>query len=196
MAQSSKKSGKGESKGEPKGESKGETRTRPGVSRLTTPSDLGDNAVNAVSEAVNGLLADAFALYMKTKNYHWHISGPHFRDYHELLDEHATEILATTDPLAERVRKLGGTTLRSVGHISRLTSLQDDDRDFVAPREMLEQLLADNRAMVEAMRDAHDICDEANDVATASLLEEYIDATEKRIWFLFETTREAEPTGH
>lgn len=196
MAQSSKKSGKGENKSESRGGQKREGKSAAASSRLATPSDLGDNAVRSVCEAVNGLLADAFALYMKTKNYHWHISGPHFRDYHELLDEHAAQILATTDPLAERVRKLGGRTLRSVGHISRLARIADDDREFVAPREMLEQLLADNRAMAEAMRDAHEVCDDANDVATASLLEEYIDDTEKRIWFLFETTREAEPTGH
>lgn len=164
--------------------------------RLDTPTDLGDNEVKSVAEAVNGLLADAFALYMKTKNYHWHISGPHFRDYHEMLDEQAAEILATTDPLAERVRKIGATTLRSIGHIARLSDIEDDDREVVPPREMLRELMADNKAMAEAMRDAHEICDDANDVATASLLEEYIDATEKRVWFLFEATREAESTGH
>lgn len=164
--------------------------------RLVTPTDLGDNETKAVAEAVNGLLADAFALYLKTKNYHWHISGPNFRDYHEMLDEHATEILATTDPLAERVRKIGRTTLRSIGHIAREANIEDDDREVVPPRDMLLQLLADNKAMAQAMREAHEVCDEAKDVATASLLEEYIDATEKRIWFLFEATREAEKTGH
>ena len=164
--------------------------------RLVTPTDLGDNETKAVAEAVNGLLADAFALYLKTKNYHWHISGPNFRDYHEMLDEQSAEILATTDPLAERVRKIGRTTLRSIGHIAREANIEDDDREVVPPRDMLLQLLADNKAMAQAMREAHEVCDEAKDVATASLLEEYIDATEKRIWFLYEATREAEKTGH
>ncbi len=163
---------------------------------LTTPSDLRGNDVASVTQAVNALLADAFALYMKTKNYHWHISGPHFRDYHKLLDHHAAQILATTDPLAERVRKLGGATLRSLGHIARLARIEDDDRDFVTPHNMLQQLMADNKAMAQALRDAHEICEQARDVATASLLESYIDETEKRIWFLFETTREAEQTKH
>ncbi|HEY8579566.1 MAG TPA: DNA starvation/stationary phase protection protein [Beijerinckiaceae bacterium] len=166
------------------------------AARLDTPTDLGDNETKAVAEAVNGLLADAFALYLKTKNYHWHISGPNFRDYHEMLDEQAAEILATTDPLAERVRKIGQTTLRSIGQISKITNIEDDDRDVVPPRDMLLQLLGDNKAMAHAMREAHEVCDEAGDVATASLLEEYIDATEKRIWFLFEATRAAEQTGH
>lgn len=173
--------------------------TRPpheSAARLETPTDLGRNDVKSVEEALNSVLADSFALYMKTKNYHWHVSGPNFRDYHELLDEHAAQILAATDPLAERVRKLGGRTLRSIGHIARLAQIKDDDREFVGPREMLEQLASDNRIALEGLRNAHGICDDANDVATASLLENYIDETEKRIWFLFEITRPAEPSGH
>ena len=166
------------------------------AARLETPTDLGHNDVMLVEAAINSVLADSFALYMKTKNYHWHISGPNFRDYHEVLDEQSAQILAATDPLAERVRKIGGRTLHSIGHIARLAQIKDDDRVFVAPREMLEQLLADNRTALEGMRNAHEICDNANDVATASLLENYIDDTEKRIWFLFEITRTAEATGH
>lgn len=156
---------------------------------LDTPSDLTEKNRKKVAEAVNGLVADAFTLYIKTKNFHWHMSGPHFRDYHLLLDEQAAQILPTIDPLAERVRKMGYDTLRSVGHIAKLQSLKDNDEDFVDAQDMLKELIEDNRKMAKSMRDAHKLCDDADDVATASLLEEYIDATERRTWFLFETTR-------
>ena len=163
---------------------------------LDTPSDLSPDAVNKISAALNTLLADAFALYLKTKNFHWHISGPHFRDYHLMLDEQAAEIFETTDPLAERVRKIGGTTLRSIGDIAKHQSLEDNDEDFVGPTEMLRELMADNKAVAAAMRKAHKIADGHEDVATASLLETYIDATEKRTWFLFEASRKADGSGH
>ena len=145
---------------------------------------------------LNGLLADAFALYLKTKNFHWHVSGPHFRDYHLLLDEQAEQIFATTDELAERVRKIGGITLRSIGDIARHQSLKDNDEPFVAPDDMLRELMADNKAMAAAMRKAHELCDEHGDVGTASLLETFIDATERRTWFLFEASREPDASGH
>ena len=163
---------------------------------LDTPTDLSKNAVAALTKSINGLLADAFALYLKTKNFHWHMSGPHFRDYHLLLDEHSDQIFATTDQLAERVRKLGGKTLRSIGDIGRTQRLRDNDADFVSPREMLLELLRDNKAMAQAMREAHQLCDEHEDVATASILEVYIDETERRTWFLFEASRDADDTGH
>ncbi len=166
------------------------------VADLSTPTDLDKREVKQVAEALNGLVAGAFALYLKTKNFHWHMSGPNFRDYHLLLDEHATQIFATLDPLAERVRKLGEKTVRSVGEVHRLSSIKDNDADFVPPGEMIKELLADNRAVVEAMRKAHKLCDDADDVGTASLLEVYIDETERRIWFLFETARAADRTGH
>ncbi|MGB9368128.1 MAG: DNA starvation/stationary phase protection protein [Xanthobacteraceae bacterium] len=163
---------------------------------LDTPTDLDDKAVAEISKALNGILADAFALYLKTKNFHWHISGPHFRDYHLMLDEHADAIFATTDPLAERVRKLSGTTLRSIGHISQLQSIKDNDDQFVGPNEMLRELMNDNKAVAAAMRKAHEVCDKHDDVASASLLENYIDETERRTWFLFEASRKADATGH
>ena len=163
---------------------------------LDTPTDLPSNAVAALSGSINKLLADAFALYVKTKNFHWHMSGPHFRDYHLLLDEQADQIFATTDPLAERVRKLGGKTLRSISDISRHQTLKDNDEEFVSPRDMLLELVADNKAMAHALREAHDLCDEHEDVATASLLEMYIDDTERRTWFLFEASRDADMSGH
>jgi starvation-inducible DNA-binding protein len=166
------------------------------ASNLDTPTDLDESAVKEISGALNGILADAFALYLKTKNFHWHISGPHFRDYHLMLDEHADAIFATTDPLAERVRKISGTTLRSIGHISKLQSLKDNDEEFVGPNEMLLELMNDNKAVAAAMRKAHEICDKHEDVASASLLENYIDETEKRTWFLFEASRKADATGH
>jgi starvation-inducible DNA-binding protein len=172
-----------------------EPRHKP-ASALDTPTDLSDVAVRDISKALNGLLADAFALYLKTKNFHWHVSGPHFRDYHLLLDEQAEQIFATTDELAERVRKIGGVTLRSIGDISKHQSIKDNDEDFVPPREMLRELLADNKTVAQAMREAHDLCDKHEDVATASLLEVWIDQTERRTWFLFEASRNAEPTGH
>lgn len=163
---------------------------------LDTPSDLETKATKGIADALNGLIADAFALYVKTKNFHWHMSGPHFRDYHLLLDEQSDQIFATIDPLSERVRKIGQTTLRSVGHVSRLTQIKDNDADFVAPLAMLDELAADNKSVAAAMRKAHELCDDAKDVATASLLENYIDETERRTWFLFEASRGADSTGH
>jgi len=157
---------------------------------LKTPSDL-SNATQDIAGAMNACLADTFALYFKTKNFHWHVSGPHFRDYHLLFDEQAAEILAATDDMAERVRKVGGTTLRSIGHVGRLQRLLDNDADFVAPEDMLAELREDNRQMVASLREAHGLCDEAGDVATASLIENWIDAAERRVWFLFEASRRA-----
>jgi starvation-inducible DNA-binding protein len=159
---------------------------------LQTPTDLSANATRDVAAGLNLLLADAFALYMKTKNFHWHMSGPHFRDYHLLLDEQADQIFAMTDPLAERVRKLGGTTLRSVGHIGRLQRVLDNDAEYVTPLDMLAELRDDNKQMAAAMREAHGVCDESGDVASASLMEVWIDETERRTWFLFETCRRGE----
>ena len=159
---------------------------------LRTPTGLGDEARRDIAGALNALLADFFALYMKTKNFHWHVSGPHFRDYHLLLDEQADQIYATTDPIAERVRKLGGTTVRSIGHIARLQRVADNDADFVTPLDMLAELREDNARLTERMRETHDVCDEHGDVATASLLEVWIDEAERRAWFLFETTRSTE----
>lgn len=160
---------------------------------LGTPSDLGADAVRDISGALNALLADMFALYLKTKNFHWHVSGPHFRDFHLLLDEQADQIFATTDPIAERVRKIGGTTIRSIGQVAAQKRLLDNDSDFVTPLDMLAELREDNRQLTSAMRRTHALCDEYNDVATASLLEVWIDESERRTWFLFEATRRAEP---
>jgi starvation-inducible DNA-binding protein len=156
---------------------------------LSTPTDLGEAAIRDISGALNGLLADVFALYLKTKNFHWHMSGPHFRDYHLLLDEHGDQIFAMTDPIAERVRKLGGTTLRSIGHIGRMQRIADNDADYVEPEDMLAELRDDNLSLTSSMREVHDTCDEHGDVATASLLEVWIDETERRTWFLYEATR-------
>ncbi len=163
---------------------------------LKTPSDLGDNATAQIAAEINKLVADAFALYVKTKNFHWHMTGPHFRDYHLLLDKQADQIFATTDPLAERVRKLGQKTLHSIGEINQVTRVTNNDADFVSPLDMLKELVADNKAMAANMRKAHEVCDDNKDVATASLLENYIDETERRTWFLFEATRDADATGH
>jgi starvation-inducible DNA-binding protein len=164
---------------------------------LDTPTDLDSAAVEAVSEALNGLLADSYALYLKTKNFHWHASGPHFRDYHLLFDEQAADILGATDDMAERVRKIGGTTLRSIGHIAKLQSVvEDNDADFVPPAMMLKELMDDNKKVAAAMRKAHDVCDDHEDIATASLIENWIDQTEKRTWFLFEAARSASNDGH
>ena len=160
------------------------------VKPLDTPSDLEEKGREKVAESLNRLVADSFALYIKTKNYHWHMSGRHFRDYHLLLDEHADQIFATIDPLAERVRKIGANTIRSVAHIAQLQRVKDNDEDFVSAPDMLKDLLAENKKMAKNMRDAHQICDDAEDVASASLLEVYIDETERRTWFLFETTRD------
>jgi starvation-inducible DNA-binding protein len=159
---------------------------------LATPTDLKPNAVRDLAGALNILLADMFGLYVKTKNFHWHVSGPHFRDYHLLLDEQSEQIFATTDAIAERVRKIGGTTLRSIGHIGRLQRVEDNDADFVTPRDMLAELRDDNKELAARMRETHDLCDEHGDVATASLLEVWIDEAERRTWFLFEATRTAE----
>jgi len=159
---------------------------------LATPTDLKPNAVRDLAGALNILLADMFGLYVKTKNFHWHVSGPHFRDYHLLLDEQGEQIFATTDAIAERVRKIGGTTLRSIGHIGRLQRVEDNDADFVTPRDMLAELRDDNKELTARMRETHDLCDEHGDVATASLLEVWIDEAERRTWFLFEATRAAE----
>src|SRR3989440_674541 len=156
---------------------------------LATPTDLGSNATRDVSAALNGLLADVFALYLKTKNFHWHMSGPHFRDYHLLLDEQADQIYAMTDPIAERVRKLGGNTLRSIGHIARTQRVLDNDADYVEPIDMLAELREDNKTLAARFREAHNVCDEHRDVATASLIEVWIDETERRSWFLFEASR-------
>ena len=156
---------------------------------LRTPTLLGRENVENITAELNVFLADVFALYLKTKNFHWHVSGPHFRDYHLLLDEQGDQIFAMTDDIAERVRKLGGTTIRSIGHIARLTKVADNDADFVDPADMLGELREDNQALVARMIEIHDLCNEANDVATASLLETWIDETQRRVWFLFETTR-------
>src|SRR6267378_4683345 len=156
---------------------------------LETPTELGSNGVRDISVALNSLLADMFALYVKTKNFHWHMSGRHFRDYHLLLDEQAEQIFATTDALAERVRKIGGRTLRSIGHIERLQRVLDNDADFVTPLDMLAELRDDNKQLVAHLRETHGLCDGYGDVASASLLENWIDEVERRIWFLFEATR-------
>src|SRR5579872_394846 len=159
---------------------------------LATPTDLKPNAVRDLAGALNILLADMFALYLKTKNFHWHISGPHFRDYHLMLDEHGDQIFATTDAIAERVRKIGGLTLRSIAHIARLQRVSDNDAEYVTPGDMLAELRNDNRQLAANLRETHGLCDEQGDVATASLLEVWIDEAERRAWFLFETTRPAE----
>src|SRR5437867_6133962 len=156
---------------------------------LKTPTNLGTDATRDISGALNLLLADLFALYLKTKNFHWHVSGPHFRDYHLLLDEQADQIYAITDPVAERVRKLGGTTLRSIGQISRLQRVMDNDADYVTPLDMLAELREDNQRLASSMREAHAVCEEHGDVATASLIEVWIDEAERRVWFLYETGR-------
>src|SRR6266704_3521117 len=156
---------------------------------LETRTDLSHAAVKDISGAMNDILADVFALYVKTKNFHWHMSGPHFRDYHLLLDEHADQLFAMTDPIAERVRKIGGLTLRSISHISRTQRVLDNDAEYVEPLDMLAELADDNKTLAARLREAHNVCDENRDVATASLIEVWIDETERRTWFLFETTR-------
>jgi starvation-inducible DNA-binding protein len=157
---------------------------------LDTPTDLPNEAVEKVSTALNTLLADAFALYLKTKNFHWHVSGRHFHDYHLMLDEQSDAIFATTDQLAERVRKIGGTTLKSISQVSKLQTIKDNNEDYVPPREMLRELMEDNKHIAAAMRKARNLADEHGDVATASILETFIDETERRTWFLFEATRQ------
>ena len=157
---------------------------------LDTPTDLSNEAVKDISAALNPLVADAFALYLKTKNFHWHVSGRHFRDYHLMLDEHADAIFGSIDEIAERVRKIGGTTLRSIGHVAKLQTIEDNDDAYVPPREMLRELMEDNKKMTANMRDAREVADKHNDSATTSILENFIDATERRTWFLFEASRE------
>ncbi|MDQ6922950.1 MAG: DNA starvation/stationary phase protection protein [Pseudomonadota bacterium] len=163
---------------------------------LVTPTDLTKAATKDIVGAMNPILADAFSLYLKTKNFHWHMSGPHFRDYHLLFDEQADQIYAMIDPIAERVRKLGGTTLRSIGHIARLQRILDNDAEYVEPSDMLAELREDNKTLTARLREAHNVCDEHRDIATASLIEVWIDETERRTWFLFEASREGDATGH
>ena len=162
---------------------------------LTVPTDLTRSAVKDIAGAMNAILADVFALYLKTKNFHWHMSGPHFRDYHLLLDEHSDQLYAMTDPIAERIRKLGGLTIKSIGQISRIQRVLDNDADYVDPADMIAELAEDNQTLAARLREAHNVCDEHRDVATASLLEVWIDEGERRAWFLFEATRPGETPG-
>src|ERR1700693_1185174 len=163
---------------------------------LNTPTDLKPAATKDIAGALNGILADVFALYMKTKNFHWHMSGPHFRDYHLLLDEQADQLYAMTDPIAERIRKTGGSTLRSIGNIARVQRIKDNDADYVGPLDMLAELREDNITLAARLREVHDMVDELRDIATASLIENWIDETERRTWFLFESSRRGDKTGH
>lgn len=156
---------------------------------LATPSDLPTQSVNQITGGLNALLADVFAIYLKTKNFHWHMSGPHFRDYHLLLDDHGDQLFGITDEIAERVRKIGGITIRSIGHIARLQRVTDNDAEFVTPADMMAELWEDEKALVLAMRSVHALCDDTGDVATASAVETWIDQAQRRAWFLFETTR-------
>jgi starvation-inducible DNA-binding protein len=159
------------------------------ASPLVTPSDLGGKASANIAGGMNAILADVWALYLKTKNFHWHMSGPHFRDYHLLLDEQADQLYEMSDPIAERIRKVGGSTLRSIGHIARLQRVKDNDADYVEPLDMLAELREDNQSLAARLREVHDLVDEARDIATASLIENWIDETERRVWFLFEASR-------
>jgi len=170
--------------------------TREQRAALNTPTDLGHAASQDISAALNGVLADVFALYLKTKNFHWHMSGPHFRDYHLLLDEQGDQLFAMTDPIAERVRKVGGGTLKSIGHIARTQRVLDNDADYVEPEDMLAELREDNTALTARLREAHNVCEDHKDVASASLIEVWIDETERRTWFLFEASRRSDSTGH
>jgi starvation-inducible DNA-binding protein len=163
---------------------------------LITPTDLKAGATKDIAGAMNGILADVFALYIKTKKFHWHLSGPHFRDYHLLLDEQADQIFAMTDAIAERIRKVGGGTIKSIGHIARLQRISDNDADYVEPEDMLAELREDSKTLAARLREAHGVCDEHNDIATASLIEVWIDETERRTWFLFEASRRGDSTGH
>ena len=162
---------------------------------LVTPTDLKAAATTDISAAMNGILADIFALYLKTKNFHWHMSGPHFRDYHVMLDDQAEQIYAMADPIAERIRKLGGTTLRSIGHIARTQRILDNDANYVEPSDMLAELCEDNKTIVTLLREAHSVCAEHNDIATTSMIEVWIDESERRTWFLFEAGRPVDATG-
>lgn len=173
-----------------------ETLKREQLSPLVTPTDLEGNATQDIAGAMNAILADVFALYLKTKNFHWHLSGPHFRDYHLLLDEQGDQLFAMTDPIAERIRKVGGTTIRSIGHIARLQRVSDNDAEYVEPEDMLAELREDNKTLAARLREAHGVCDEHEDIATASLIEVWIDETERRTWFLFEASRRADSTAH
>ena len=164
--------------------------------KLDAPTDIQSNKAATVADALNAILADSFALYLKTKNFHWHVSGPHFRDYHLLFDEQAAEIFASIDDLAERVRKIGARTVHSIGEIARLASIKDNDKDFVSPADMLAELMGDTKHVIKRMRAAHEIADKHDDVATASILENFIDAAEKRNWFLFEASRTTTGGGH
>ncbi|PZR00882.1 MAG: DNA starvation/stationary phase protection protein [Cereibacter sphaeroides] len=164
--------------------------------KLKTPTDLGGNAVKDIAGALNGLLADSFALYFKTKNFHWHVSGPHFRDYHLMLDEHAAQIFAATDDIAERVRKIGGTTLRSINQAANMTRVLPNDAEFVEPADMLAELMEDNKAFTAALRAARTVCDEHEDSGSTAMIEVWIDETERRTWFLYETLRPAMTSGH
>ena len=159
---------------------------------LVTPTDLTRSATKDIAGAMNAILADVFALYLKTKNFHWHMSGPHFRDYHLLLDEHGDQLFAMTDPIAERIRKIGGPTLKSIGHISRVQRILDNDAEYVEPSDMLAELAEDNKTLAARLREAHNVCDEHRDLATASVIEVWIDETERRTWFLSETKRRSQ----
>lgn len=159
---------------------------------LATPTDLKAAATQDIAGAMNAILADVFALHLKTKNFHWHMSGPHFRDYHLLLDEQAGQIFALADPIAERIRKTGGSTLKSIGHIARIQRVLDNDADYVQPLDMLAELREDNKALAARLREAHEVCEEHRDIATASLIEIWIDEAERRTWFLFEASRQGD----
>lgn len=156
---------------------------------MDTPTDLSAEATRDITGAMNAILADVFALYLKTKNFHWHLSGPHFRDYHLMFDEHAEQLFAMTDPIAERIRKIGGSTLKSIGQISRQQRVLDNDAEYVSPEDMLAELFEDNKTLTASLRESHNVCDEYRDLATASLIETWIDETERRTWFLFESSR-------
>lgn len=162
---------------------------------LGTPTDLSSTATKEISAAMNPILADVYALYVKTKNFHWHLSGPHFRDYHLLFDEQSEQIFAMSDPIAERIRKLGGSTLHSIGHIARLKRVLDNDAEYVEPSDMLAELREDNKALAARLREAHNVCEEYHDIATASLIEVWIDETERRTWFLYEAGRRGDSGG-
>jgi starvation-inducible DNA-binding protein len=163
---------------------------------LLTPTDLKAAATKDITGAMNTILADVFALYIKTKNFHWHMTGPHFRDYHLLLDEQGDQLFAMTDPIAERIRKIGGNTIRSIGHIGRLQRVSDNEAEYVEPEDMLAELREDNKSLAARLREAHGVCEEHMDIATASLIEVWIDETERRTWFLFEASRHGDSTGH
>ena len=173
-----------------------ETKLKQGRQALVTPTDLTPKASRDIGGALNSVLADVFVLYLKTRNFHWHVSGPHFRDYHLMMDEQADQIFAIADPIAERVRKIGATTLRSIGHITRLQRISDNDAGYVEPLDMLAELRDDNKGLAARLREAHELCEEHRDIATASLIEVWTDEAERRTWFLFEATRRGDATGH